>query len=710
MKIRCQRIDEILSDEVWFVTWSPNGKYFATSGKDGTLIIWLATFPHQQEEEEENKNQGEEEEEEEEEGKDQEEEKKEGEFVESEEDGYFQDFMNPSSWGTPPSTTTSYSGTSHLQPDDNDPLYFFPLSQTATGNKSEMFAQQNLNQEYEQEEEKGWEGMGNPFDECASLDSVPPRYAEFFSKCPTYTEDDAILPSSSSSSFSSSSSLSFSSSSSSSPSPLSPLFFESFSEFIEIEKQHTLSCGGAVTWHAWSPDSQFILASLLNGEVLLYHAKTGTQVLRDKALLDTYPQWAGSNQFLLCSPEERRRSNTEKFCIAKKIVVEKPKGGEGAPPRVEYEKTCQKCKGSSTTVVFDLDSSDYLRFLNVSPSGDLVSFVRDFAGQAMDEVVVLDRWWGRCKEGEKCVRNDKPRVNLRGQDSSFPPLLRTGFVGNISGISLSPNDRWLAVVIRLFSGVHPQRGIAQAGSDPTTYQRIAPPSEIEKTAALRVKLLLSNYSTKSAPQFEKKVDEIIDSLRKHWLSCELLTTTAHTNTSNKEQLVESALQNWLISQYLSWTARPQPPLKHTPIIYLIDLTIMRPVAYLEGMLDSELAIFENQCLFWPSFSPDGRFLLTGSGDAMVCIYDISNLRDSSPSPPNLTCLSDLRKAPLPFHLPTLSSYPEEEERNELKGETPIARLKGHTLSVSVAAVHPTRGVILSVSDDRSLCIWQGFEN
>ena len=155
----------------------------------------------------------------------------------------------------------------------------------------------------------------------------------------------------------------------------------------------------------------------------------GSQVLQDKALLDTYPQWTGSNQFLLCSPEERHHLSTEKYCTAKKIVVENPKGGEGVP-RVEYEKTCQKCKGAASTIAFDLDSSDYLRFLNVSHSGDFVSFVRDFAGQAMDEVVVLDRWWAKCKEGEKCVRNEKPRLNLKGQESSFPPLLRTGFVGN----------------------------------------------------------------------------------------------------------------------------------------------------------------------------------------------------------------------------------------------------------------------------------------
>ena len=177
-------------------------------------------------------------------------------FLDSEEEGYLQDFMHPSSWETN-TNTNPFGNVTPSQPDDNDPLYFYPLSQTS---QTERFSQQNLQQEYEQEEEKGWEGMGNPED-SPSLDSIPPRFAEFFSKCPTYTEHEPILPPSSSSP----------------PSPLSPLFFESFSTFIKIEKQQTLSCGGgAVTWHTWSPDSQFILASLLNGKIVLYHAKTGS--------------------------------------------------------------------------------------------------------------------------------------------------------------------------------------------------------------------------------------------------------------------------------------------------------------------------------------------------------------------------------------------------------------------------------------------------
>ena len=103
------------------------------------------------------------------------------------------------------------------------------------------------------------------------------------------------------------------------------------------------------------------------------------------------------------------------------------------PPRVEYEKTCKKCKGASSTVVFELASNDYLRFLVGSSSSEVgyVAFVRDFSGHPMDEVVVMDEWWGSCSEG-RCIRSEKPRMNLKrqGPESNFPPLLRIGFNGS----------------------------------------------------------------------------------------------------------------------------------------------------------------------------------------------------------------------------------------------------------------------------------------
>ena len=464
----------------------------------------------------------------------------------------------------------------------------------------------------------------------------------------------------------------------------------------------------------------------------------GSQVLQDKALLDCYPQWVGNRQFLLCTPEERRRTNTEKYCTAKTIIVELPKGvtkGEQekeAPPRVEYEKTCKKCKGASSTVVFELASNDYLRFLVGCPEVGYVAFVRDFSGHPMDEVVVMDEWWGKCTgEGARCVRNEKPRMNLRGQgqESNFPPLLRVGFIGSgsyffslfflfhpffdlncplslVCGIGFSPDGKFLAVVTRLFSGSNPRLGVAPNNTDPTTYKRIVPPSQIEQTASLRLKLLLSRYSSSAAPLFEQKVFEILDTLREHWLA-ELNKSNPDSETNALR--VETTLQSWLISQYLSFSAQPEPPLKHYPTIFLIDLSRMHPVAYLDGLLDAELAIFENQCLFWPSFSPDSRYLLIGSGDASVCVYDLNAFHPSTP--PNITSLQNLRSLyPLPLHLPSPSFLTEEEGvRRGPKREIPISRLKGHTQSVSVAAVHPTQGVVLSVSDDRSLCIWQAFE-
>ena len=272
---------------------SPNGQHFATSGKDGTITIWNATFPgkecEQQHENGEAKEGKEEEEGDGEEGKgeggkgdenvvegekkgkeeqkeEQEKEQKDGEGAEEEEDegpelgseeeGYFQDFMNPSSW-TNNSLSIGSATPSNFQPEENDPLYFFPSSLSQTGaNKLEMVAQQNLQEEYDQEEEKGWEGMGN-LDDAPDLADVPPSYTDFFSECPMYTES-GITNSPSPPSF-----------------PLSNLFSKPLPSFIEHEKVHTLPCGGAVTWHAWSPDSQFLLVSLLTGKVVLFHVNTG---------------------------------------------------------------------------------------------------------------------------------------------------------------------------------------------------------------------------------------------------------------------------------------------------------------------------------------------------------------------------------------------------------------------------------------------------
>ena len=161
-----------------------------------------------------------------------------------------------------------------------------------------------------------------------------------------------------------------------------------------------------------------------------------------------------------------------------------------------------------------------------------------------------------------------------------------------------------------------------------------------------------------------------------------------------------------------------PPFQISTNIYLIDLHTLLPVAFCVGAVDLDPIVIENHCLIWPSFSPDSRFVLVGSGDGSLLIFNldqVENYRGLDQPLQSLVTLQEIfSDSSSPFQSllppPFFSLSPrrvqqKKERRKRILRLAPSAILKGHTSLVNSVAIDPQFRFLVTVSDDFNVCVW-----
>jgi WD40 repeat protein len=112
------------------------------------------------------------------------------------------------------------------------------------------------------------------------------------------------------------------------------------------------------------------------------------------------------------------------------------------------------------------------------------------------------------------------------------------------------------------------------------------------------------------------------------------------------------------------------------------------------------------------FTPDGKFLLTGSRDAHMKVYDVSNsFKLVADIPAHNYAIYSIAFSPNAEVFATASRDKTIKIWNpdtfEVIQRIDKDRSKGHVNSVNKILWHPGNGQLLSASDDRSVMVWKG---
>jgi hypothetical protein len=248
------------------------------------------------------------------------------------------------------------------------------------------------------------------------------------------------------------------------------------------------------------------------------------------------------------------------------------------------------------------------------------------------------------------------------------------------------------VNVRLFSGVHYHYGVLSPDFDAQRQkQRCAHLSSPQQyNLAFQLRLLLENCKSPHLDShFQLSVRAILDQLVALWKA-------SHNSTEDFD--FEKEAQFWLIDNLSKWcnthSIAPLQPYLH---LYLFDLTTLLPVACFVGPHDVDPGVSENLYLIWPSFSPDSQLLASGSGDGALYLYDLTPFGQNRLN----------NKMSLSSHLQTIHTLP---NSNIIPRARPDMVLRGHTSLVNACAFHPTKKLIVTVSDDTHLCIWHQIAN
>ncbi len=281
------------------------------------------------------------------------------------------------------------------------------------------------------------------------------------------------------------------------------------------------------------------------------------------------------------------------------------------------------------------------------------------------------------------------------------------------GSAVSPDDRWLAVSVRLFLGIESAFAFFDRNA-PQTKERLQSESETRLAFHLRILLTKTSHFT---PSFAEKLSRILRELT------EELKKGSESGNPPSERDLNRSVQQWLLLQYRDWLSHQTSiPLNPNIHVFLIDLHSLRPAACFLGPKDIDSMALENQFLIWPSFSPDSRYLYVGSGNGSACVFDCQPLAETRQSfeIPDQISFATLMSTESPLHFnptpsPSFSSFrfpmfpsvspPSLDRKDKLPTLLPCSILKGHNALVNMVSHHPRSCFSVSVSDDRSICLW-----